>query len=49
VIDVTPEGESFDLLHRAFILHQRLHELGCELVHRPDWAGIPMSGILKTM
>jgi maltose alpha-D-glucosyltransferase/alpha-amylase len=37
----------FDALLRTFIVEKMLYELGYELNHRPDWAYIPLTGLLR--
>ena len=43
---VPNDGDRLSLL-RAYLMEKALYELGYELNHRPDWAHIPMLGILK--
>lgn len=42
-----PSLRDSDLLLRAYLLEKALYELLYELNHRPEWARIPLSGILK--
>jgi maltose alpha-D-glucosyltransferase/alpha-amylase len=44
-----PDPPAFDALLRAYILDKGLHELAYELTHRPDWVGIPLTGIMKAI
>jgi predicted trehalose synthase len=39
-----PEGTMM-LLH-AYLVEKALYEVRYELSHRPDWAGIPLAGVL---
>lgn len=39
--------EEFRLLLETFMLEKAIYELDYELNNRPDWAGIPLSGILQ--
>lgn len=47
LIPETPEGRA--LLLDLFLLEKALYELGYELNNRPDWARIPLEGILSLM
>jgi maltose alpha-D-glucosyltransferase/alpha-amylase len=40
---------SRQMLLDVFLLEKALYELGYELATRPDWARIPMEGILSLM
>jgi maltose alpha-D-glucosyltransferase/alpha-amylase len=44
-----PPRETVDGLLRAFRLEKAIYELRYELVHRPDWAGIPLAGIRRIL
>ena len=34
---------------RAYLMNKAVYELNYELNNRPDWAGIPLRGILKLL
>jgi maltose alpha-D-glucosyltransferase / alpha-amylase len=38
-----------DMLLRFFMLDRAMRELDGELNNRPDWVGIPLSGILELL
>lgn len=38
-------AQATDLL-RLFVIEKALYEIGYELANRPDWAGIPLAGVL---
>ena len=42
---ILPEGDSFALLLRAFMIDRAFQELGQELERRPDWAAVPLAGL----
>ena len=42
-----PEGADRDILMKAYLMEKAVYELGYELNNRPDWAHIPMAGILR--
>ena len=42
-----PSEQDRDILLRAYLMEKAVYELGYELNNRPDWAHIPMSGILS--
>jgi maltose alpha-D-glucosyltransferase/alpha-amylase len=42
-----PAAKDREILLRAYLMEKAVYELGYELNNRPDWAHIPMSGILK--
>jgi maltose alpha-D-glucosyltransferase/alpha-amylase len=44
-----PEAEDIELLLRVFLMEKAVYELGYELNNRPDWAHIPMLGILRLL
>jgi maltose alpha-D-glucosyltransferase/alpha-amylase len=41
------EPDDFDTLLRAFVMEKALYELGYELNNRPDWAHIPLIGLIN--
>jgi maltose alpha-D-glucosyltransferase/alpha-amylase len=45
--DVVPRHRAFSVLLRAWMLDKGLRELTYELNKRPEWAGIPLAGLLK--
>jgi maltose alpha-D-glucosyltransferase/alpha-amylase len=42
-----PEGAGFDVLLRAFMVGRAFQELAHELERRPDWASVPLAGLLQ--
>jgi maltose alpha-D-glucosyltransferase/alpha-amylase len=44
---VPRNADDFDTLLRAFIVEKALYELAYELNNRPDWAQIPLIGLLN--
>jgi len=42
-----PVGADRDILLKAYLMEKAVYELGYELNNRPDWAHIPMAGILR--
>jgi maltose alpha-D-glucosyltransferase/alpha-amylase len=46
---LVPEGAAFDDLLSVFTIEKAVYELGYELNHRPDWVGIPLTGLLKRL
>jgi maltose alpha-D-glucosyltransferase/alpha-amylase len=44
-----PHGDELKILLDAHLLEKALYELGYELGNRPDWVGVPLSGILEMM
>jgi maltose alpha-D-glucosyltransferase/alpha-amylase len=42
-----PPQQDWDALLRAHLMEKAMYELGYELNNRPDWAHIPMVGILR--
>jgi maltose alpha-D-glucosyltransferase / alpha-amylase len=42
-----PEEKDWEALLRAHLMEKAVYELGYELNNRPDWAHIPMVGILR--
>jgi maltokinase len=46
---VLPPRETVERLIRVFELEKAVYELGYELEHRPEWVGIPVSGILRLL
>jgi trehalose synthase-fused probable maltokinase len=44
-----PMGTSRDLLLRALLLDKAFYELAYELNNRPDWADIPLEGLLRLL
>ena len=40
------DTDDFDTLLRAFVVEKGLYELAYELNNRPDWAHIPLIGLL---
>jgi maltose alpha-D-glucosyltransferase/alpha-amylase len=45
-----PSGrKEFDMLLSCFLLEKAVYELGYELNNRPDWVGIPLSGIERLL
>ena len=42
-----PEGAGFDVLLRAFMVERAFQELAHELERRPDWASVPLAGLLQ--
>ncbi len=44
---LTPRGEAFGTLLRAFVLDETFDELAYELQNRPQWIAIPLTGILR--
>lgn len=48
--DFLPESdEEFQVLLDTFMLEKAVYELDYELNNRPDWAGIPLAGILQVI
>jgi maltose alpha-D-glucosyltransferase/alpha-amylase len=41
------DADDFDTLLRAFVMEKALYELGYELNNRPDWAHIPLIGLIN--
>jgi trehalose synthase-fused probable maltokinase len=44
-----PTGTDRDLLLRALLLDKAFYELSYELNNRPDWADIPLNGLLRLL
>jgi maltose alpha-D-glucosyltransferase / alpha-amylase len=44
-----PSGTNRDLLLRALLLDKAFYELSYELNNRPDWADIPLEGLLRLL
>jgi maltose alpha-D-glucosyltransferase/alpha-amylase len=44
-----PTGTNRDLLLRALLLDKAFYELAYELNNRPDWADIPLDGLLRLL
>ena len=44
---VPRDPDDFDTLLRAFVVEKALYELAYELNNRPDWAHIPLMGLLN--
>jgi trehalose synthase-fused probable maltokinase len=44
-----PIGSNRDLLLRALLLDKAFYELSYELNNRPDWADIPLDGLLRLL
>lgn len=44
-----PEGDQFFELLRVYVLEKVLYELRYELDHRPDWVGIPLTGLMEIL
>ena len=44
-----PVGNNRDLLLRALLLDKAFYELSYELNNRPDWADIPLEGLLRLL
>ncbi len=44
---LAPRGDAFVTLLRAFVLDEAFDELAYELQNRPQWVGIPLTGILR--
>jgi len=44
---VPPDKDDFDILLHAFTVDKALYELGYELNNRPDWAHVPLIGLLR--
>ena len=44
---IPKEGRQRELLMRAYLMNKAVYELNYELNNRPDWAQIPMNGILR--
>ena len=44
----TDEGV-MEMMMDVYLLRKAVYELGYELNSRPDWAGIPLQGILELM
>jgi maltose alpha-D-glucosyltransferase/alpha-amylase len=44
---LVPEGDAFAALLGAFVLDELFDELAYELHNRPQWVGIPLTGILR--
>ena len=48
--DIVPqEPIQREHLMRAYLMNKAVYELNYELNNRPDWAGIPLRGILKLL
>jgi maltose alpha-D-glucosyltransferase/alpha-amylase len=47
--DLLPTEEATRALLDAFELHKAVYELGYELSNRPEWASIPVGGILRVL
>jgi len=43
---IPKEYSEMETLLRCFLLEKAIYELGYELNNRPEWAGIPVKGIL---
>ena len=48
-VGVLPSGTNRDLLLRALLLDKAFYELAYELNNRPDWADIPLDGLLRLL
>jgi maltose alpha-D-glucosyltransferase / alpha-amylase len=46
---VPRERRALARLLRALLVEKAIYELSYELVHRPDWAGIPIRGLLELL
>ena len=46
-VGILPEGDGFDVLLRAFMIDRAFQELAHELERRPDWAPVPLAGLLQ--
>ncbi len=46
---VPTNPEELDILLQCFLLEKAVYELGYELNNRPEWASIPMSGIMQIL
>jgi maltose alpha-D-glucosyltransferase/alpha-amylase len=44
---VPPDPDDFDTLLRGFVVEKALYELTYELNNRPDWAHVPLIGLLN--
>jgi maltose alpha-D-glucosyltransferase/alpha-amylase len=44
---VPPDPNDFDTLLRGFVVEKALYELAYELNNRPDWAHVPLIGLLN--
>jgi maltose alpha-D-glucosyltransferase/alpha-amylase len=44
-----PARKDWELLLKVFLMEKAVYELGYELNNRPDWAAIPMRGILRLL
>jgi maltose alpha-D-glucosyltransferase/alpha-amylase len=44
-----PVRKDWELLLKVFLMEKAVYELGYELNNRPDWAQIPMRGILRLL
>jgi trehalose synthase-fused probable maltokinase len=48
-VGILPAGINRDLLLRALLLDKAFYELAYELNNRPDWADIPLDGLLRLL
>jgi len=46
---IVPRDDAFAALLRAYAIDKALRELTYELNHRPEWARIPLAGLVKMM
>ncbi|WP_455383154.1 maltose alpha-D-glucosyltransferase, partial [Salinispira pacifica] len=46
---IPPSPQHLQLLLDSFLLHKAVYEVGYELNNRPDWASIPLQGIVNLM
>jgi maltose alpha-D-glucosyltransferase / alpha-amylase len=44
-----PARKDWELVLKVFLMEKAVYELGYELNNRPDWAAIPMKGILRLL
>lgn len=46
---VPKEGDELEILLNSFLLEKAVYELGYELNNRPEWASIPIKGIMQLL